>query len=138
MKRLTLKTGVLSAGLLVAAALFSPQLHAAEATADAVNAYAIDNFFLFICAVLVLFMQAGFALVETGLNAAKNTVNILFKNLMDLSIGAILFYFIGYASCIPVELLKADGLDSEASESEARHPKLAPAFSTLPLISFSR
>jgi len=101
MKRLTLKTGVLSAGLLVAAALFSPQLHATEATADAVNAYAIDNFFLFICAVLVLFMQAGSALVETGLNAAKNTVNILFKNLMDLSIGATLFYFIGYGLMYP-------------------------------------
>jgi len=105
MKRLTLKTGVLSAGLLVAAALFSPHLLAVEATAgptaEAVNAYAIDNFFLFICAVLVLFMQAGFALVETGLNAAKNTVNILFKNLMDLSIGAILFYFIGYGLMYP-------------------------------------
>ena len=44
--------------------------------------YAIDNMFLFICAVLVLFMQAGFAMLEAGLNSAKNTVNILFKNIM--------------------------------------------------------
>ncbi len=64
---------------------------------DAVNAYAIDNFFLFICAVLVLFMQAGFALLESGLNSAKNTVNILFKNIVDLSAGALLFYFVGYS-----------------------------------------
>ena len=47
-------------------------------------AFAIDNITLFICAVLVLFMQAGFAMVEAGLNPAKHTVNILCKNLMDL------------------------------------------------------
>jgi ammonium transporter, Amt family len=40
--------------------------------------YAIDNITLFICAVLVIFMQAGFALVETGLNSSKNAVNIMF------------------------------------------------------------
>jgi Amt family ammonium transporter len=61
------------------------------------NAYAIDNFFLFITAVLVLFMQAGFAMLEAGLNNAKNTVNILFKNLMDLSIGGLLYYIVGYS-----------------------------------------
>jgi Amt family ammonium transporter len=59
-------------------------------------AYAIDNTFLFVCAVLVLFMQAGFAMVEAGFNQAKNTANILFKNLMDLSVGVVLYYFIGY------------------------------------------
>lgn len=67
--------------------------------AAAVNesAYAIDNMFLMIAAVLVLFMQAGFAMVESGFNSAKNTVNILFKNMMDLCIGMILFYVIGYS-----------------------------------------
>ena len=54
--------------------------------------YAIDNVVLFIAAILVLFMQAGFGMVEAGLNASKNTVNILFKNLMDLSIGAVLYF----------------------------------------------
>lgn len=48
--------------------------------------YAIDNIFLLIAAVLVLFMQAGFAMVETGFNAAKNAVNILFKNLIGKSV----------------------------------------------------
>lgn len=101
MKRTTLKSGVLSVGAFLALALLSPPLQAAEATADAVNAYAIDNFFLFICAVLVLFMQAGFALVESGLNAAKNTVNILFKNMMDLGLGVILFFIVGYGLMYP-------------------------------------
>jgi Amt family ammonium transporter len=59
--------------------------------------YAIDNVVLFIAAVLVLFMQAGFAMVEAGFNSAKNTINILFKNFMDLSVGVLLYYVIGYS-----------------------------------------
>ena len=53
---------------------------------------------MFLTAVLVLFMQAGFAMLEVGLNASKNTVNILFKNVMDLSIGIMLFLFLGYGN----------------------------------------
>jgi Amt family ammonium transporter len=63
--------------------------------------YAIDNITLFICAVLVIFMQAGFALVETGLNAAKNAVNIMFKNYMDFMLGALLFWLVGYGIMYP-------------------------------------
>ncbi len=63
--------------------------------------YAIDNVVLFLAAVLVLFMQAGFAMLEVGLNAAKNTVNILFKNVMDLSIGVLLFFLVGYGLMYP-------------------------------------
>lgn len=58
--------------------------------------YTINTLIMFLCAVLVLFMQAGFAMVEIGLNSQKNTVNILFKNIMDLSVGVILFLFFGY------------------------------------------
>jgi Amt family ammonium transporter len=57
--------------------------------------YSIDSLFLFISAVLVIFMQAGFALVEIGLNSAKNAVNILFKNSIDFCIGVLLFYVCG-------------------------------------------
>ena len=59
-------------------------------------AYAIDNITLFIAAVLVLFMQAGFAMVETGFNSAKNAVNIMFKNIIDLAAGLIVFWLVGY------------------------------------------
>ena len=48
-------------------------------------------------AVLVFWMQAGFAMVETGFTRAKNAGNILMKNLMDFCIGTILFIFIGYS-----------------------------------------
>lgn len=64
-------------------------------------AYALDNIFLLICAVLVLFMQAGFTLVEVGFNSAKNAVNILFKNLIDMCLGALLFWVIGYGLMYP-------------------------------------
>ena len=43
--------------------------------------YSIDNIILLLCAVLVLFMQAGFAALESGLSPVNNTVNIMFKNL---------------------------------------------------------
>lgn len=59
-------------------------------------AYAIDNTFLFICAVLVIFMQAGFAMVEAGFNSAKNTINILAKNVMDMGFGVLIFWLVGY------------------------------------------
>ena len=67
-----------------------------EASDNALAAFAIDNLFLFLGAVLVIFMQPGFAMVEAGFNSAKNTVNILFKNVMDLCIGVLLYYLIGY------------------------------------------
>ncbi|MEZ4582199.1 MAG: ammonium transporter [Caldilineaceae bacterium] len=59
-------------------------------------AYAVDNITLFISAVLVLFMQAGFAMVETGFNSAKNAVNIMFKNIIDLAAGLVVFWLVGY------------------------------------------
>jgi Amt family ammonium transporter len=72
------------------------------------NAYTINTLIMFICAVLVIFMQAGFAMVEIGLNAAKNAVNILSKNVMDLCVGVLLFLFLGYALMYPSSWI-ADG-----------------------------
>ncbi len=72
-----------------------------EATEDRGVGYALDNFFLFIAAVMVFFMQAGFAMVEAGFNAQKNAVNILFKNAMDICVGILLFFFVGYGLMYP-------------------------------------
>lgn len=72
-------------------------------------AYTINTLIMFFCAVLVLFMQAGFAMVEVGLNAAKNTVNILAKNVMDLSVGILLYLFIGFSLMYPGDAWIADG-----------------------------
>ncbi|RJR31531.1 MAG: ammonium transporter [Desulfobacteraceae bacterium] len=49
-----------------------------------------------VAAALVFFMQAGFALVETGLTRAKNSINIMMKNLMDFAIGSIAFWAVGF------------------------------------------
>ena len=64
-------------------------------------AYSMNTIIMFLCAVLVLFMQAGFAMVEVGFNSSKNAVNIISKNLMDLSVGAILYLFIGFGLMYP-------------------------------------
>jgi ammonium transporter, Amt family len=56
----------------------------------------LDNTFIFIAAVLVLFMQAGFALLAAGLTAAKNVGNMMLKNMMDMAIGVLLFALVGY------------------------------------------
>ncbi len=49
-----------------------------------------------VAACLVFFMQAGFALVESGFTRAKSAINIMMKNLMDFSIGSIAFWAVGF------------------------------------------
>ena len=74
---------------------------AAAPTFEAEMTYTINTLIMFVSAVLVIFMQAGFAMLEVGLNSAKNTVNILFKNVMDLSVGVLLFLFFGFGLMYP-------------------------------------
>lgn len=59
-------------------------------------AASIDTVWILVGAALVFFMQAGFAIVEAGLTRAKNTGNILMKNLMDFCLGTIVFWVLGY------------------------------------------
>lgn len=56
----------------------------------------LDTLWILITAFMVFFMQAGFAMVETGFTRAKNSVNILMKNLIDFCIGSVLFLLIGF------------------------------------------
>lgn len=57
----------------------------------------LDIIWLILSAALVFFMQAGFSMVEIGLARAKNAGNIIMKNLMDFSIGSLIYFCIGYA-----------------------------------------
>ncbi len=66
-----------------------------EATAADVQTH-LNYVWTLIAAALVFFMQAGFALVETGLTRAKNAVNIMFKNLMDFCVGSLAFWAVGF------------------------------------------
>ncbi|MDR0676103.1 MAG: ammonium transporter [Elusimicrobiota bacterium] len=56
----------------------------------------VNTIWVLLGAVLVFFMQAGFAMVETGFTRAKNAGNIIMKNLMDFCIGTPLYWFIGF------------------------------------------
>jgi ammonium transporter, Amt family len=56
----------------------------------------IDAMWTVLAAFLVFFMQAWFAMVETGFTRAKNSCNILMKNLMDFSIGSLAFWALGF------------------------------------------
>ena len=57
---------------------------------------AVNTIWVLLGAALVFFMQAGFAMVETGFTRAKNAGNIIMKNLMDFSIGTPAFWLIGF------------------------------------------
>lgn len=56
----------------------------------------VDTIWVLLGAVLVFFMQAGFAMVETGFTRAKNAGNIIMKNLMDFAIGTLAFWVVGF------------------------------------------
>jgi Amt family ammonium transporter len=56
----------------------------------------LDSVWLIAAAILVFFMQAGFALVEGGMVRSKNTVNVIMKNYCDMCVGALGFWAIGY------------------------------------------
>ena len=57
---------------------------------------AVNTIWVLVGAALVFFMQAGFAMVETGLTRAKNAGNIIMKNLMDFCIGTPVFWLVGF------------------------------------------
>lgn len=57
----------------------------------------LDNIWVLVAAILVIFMQAGFALVEAGLTRAKSVANIMMKNLMDFVVGVLVFAAVGFA-----------------------------------------
>merc|ERR1719327_1768837 len=56
-----------------------------------------DAFYLLVVGALVFFMQSGFALLEAGSVRAKNTKNILLKNILDACIGAVIWWSWGHA-----------------------------------------
>ena len=56
----------------------------------------LDYVWTLVAAALVFFMQAGFAMVETGFTRAKSAINIMMKNLMDFSVGSLAFWAVGF------------------------------------------
>ena len=58
--------------------------------------YALDTFYLLISGVLVMWMAAGFAMLEAGLVRAKNTTEILTKNILLYAIACVMYLLVGY------------------------------------------
>jgi Amt family ammonium transporter len=56
----------------------------------------VDTIWVLLGAILVFFMQAGFAMVETGFTRAKNAGNIIMKNLLDFCLGSVAFWAVGF------------------------------------------
>lgn len=56
----------------------------------------LDNVFILMATALVVFMHAGFVLVEAGLTRAKNAGNIVMKNVMTTAVGAVVFFLVGF------------------------------------------
>ena len=81
-------------------------------TAESIIAQALDGsekmifgVWFLIAVALVFFMQAGFAMVETGFTRAKNAGNIIMKNLMDFCIGTVMFILIGFGLLLGEDVL---------------------------------
>ena len=76
---------------------------------DADDFFTISNVFVMFCAVLVFIMHLGFATLETGLTRAKNTVNILFKNVSIVAIATLVYGIVGFNLMYPGDNWIADG-----------------------------
>jgi Amt family ammonium transporter len=63
------------------------------------NKVAINMMWTLLCGFLVMFMQTGFAMVETGLTQAKNAAHTFAMNFMIYPLGMIGFYVVGFGSC---------------------------------------
>ncbi len=104
---------VLMLGLLFVVALFTPVL--SEAAIDPETKVALDTVWVLVAAFLVFFMNAGFALVESGLCRAKNAVNILAKNFIVFGASSVAFWAIGFG------LMFGDGSDYVGTSGWALH-----------------
>ncbi len=60
------------------------------------NSVALDTVWVLVATAFVFFMQAGFAMVETGFTRAKNAGNIIMKNLMDFAVGSLIYWVVGF------------------------------------------
>lgn len=80
--------------LLSALLLIAPQAFAADSAM--LSQASGDAVWVVTAAALVFFMQAGFALLESGMSRSKNTINVIMKNYLDLCLGTISFWVIGF------------------------------------------
>jgi Amt family ammonium transporter len=69
---------------------------AVKSTTDAINGD-MGMLWMLLSGILVFFMQAGFTLVESGMTRSKNAVNIAMKNILDICVGSLTYWLVGYS-----------------------------------------
>jgi len=84
--------------------------------------YAIDTFYFLMCGALVMWMAAGFSMLEAGLVRTKNTAEILTKNVALFAISCIMYLIVGYdimygGSLFLSELVVGDGYVADTLKS---------------------
>jgi Amt family ammonium transporter len=92
------KSQIALVGLMAMLMLIGPlaTLGAAQEVSMAELVSAIDTVWVIVAAILVMFMQPGFALVEAGFTRAKNTGNIIMKNFMDFAVGSLMYWAVWF------------------------------------------
>ena len=86
----------------------------------------INTCWVLVAAFLVYFMQAGFALCEAGFTRAKNTGNILMKNMMDFCIGTPCYWVIGFGLMFGGTSALIGGFDPFIQEHCPQHSNPTP------------
>ncbi len=102
MKRSTLFLAAVAAASLAPAVGFADEVSLAD-NGIANGTFVANNVWMMLCAGLVFIMHLGFAMLETGLARAKNSVNILFKNVFIVCAGLITYYLFGFNLMYPGE-----------------------------------
>ena len=129
------KTLAVAGTFLATLLLAVPALAQDEVTAESVQAN-LDATYFMLAIVLVFLMQAGFAMLETGLTRSKNSANIMMKNMADASFGIVAYFIVGFAlmyGASQAGLIGGDGFflgpgEYNGEQGLAGNPELAHDF----------
>ena len=89
--------------------------------------YALDTFYFLVCGALVMWMAAGFAMLEAGLVRSKNTVEILTKNITLFAVACIMYMVVGYSIMYGGDIFLSTIADSGAVEGGEENATYAPS-----------
>ena len=89
--------------------------------------YALDTFYFLVCGALVMWMAAGFAMLEAGLVRSKNTVEILTKNVTLFAVACIMYMVVGYSIMYGGDIFLSTITGSGVVEGAEENPTYAPS-----------
>ncbi len=89
--------------------------------------YALDTFYFLVCGALVMWMAAGFAMLEAGLVRSKNTVEILTKNVTLFAVACIMYMVVGYSIMYSGDIFLSTITGSGAVEGGEENATYAPS-----------